>query len=560
MKSFGNTGSEPENRAILRFIPHILFLTYMRFTLRFRAALTVLTAIGAVLTTSAQTVPPPAWASARGVGPSSQLTGGSAIDAAGNIYEVGTFTSSTTIGGVTLTSQGSADGYLAKFSSGGNLLWVRQLGSSSYDTAFDVAVDAGGNAYVVGAFAGTITLGNGSTLQLNGGTNGNYFKGFLVRFSPQGTPIWAQQSSGSVAGSVAISGVGLDAQGNVCVGGLMDQVLTIGSTTISTSASNVEGTFLGRFSAGSGALQQLTRGFDYAPSTVGSTSYSYPQLVVASTGQMYLLSPFSQAINVAGVGSFSSRGLTDALVVRFSTTGYPEWAQQFGGSGAERTVSGTVDAAGNLYVAGYFSGPAAFGSSVQNGFGSFDGCLVKYSSQGALLWVQPVGGSASDGLYDVGLDAVGNVYTVGTFNGTAQFGGVALTSAGLSDVVVVSYTSQGQLRWQQQAGGPANDSGTYLALDPYENLSVQGRFGGTCSFGTQILSTTAPTETFVARLGSVGLATRPAATGQLAAYPNPATTRLRLPALAVGTRVQLFDALGRLVRETPVAVDASISV
>ncbi|MDB5269028.1 MAG: C-terminal target protein [Hymenobacter sp.] len=528
----------------------------MKFMLRLRAALAGLAA-GTVLTASAQTMPAPAWTSARSLGPGSQSAGGTAIDAAGNTYEAGSFVTSTTIDGVTLTSQGSTDAYLAKFAPSGSLLWVRQLGSTGYDYASDVAVDASGNAYVVGSFTGTIALGNGSTLQLDGGTSS---KGFLVRFSPQGTPVWAQQSSSASTGTATMSGVGLDAVGNVCVAGLMSRVLTIGNTTVSTTVSNAFGTFLGRFAAGSGALQQLTQGFEYAPTMGGTSTYYGPQLVVAPAGQLYLLTQFSQPINVAGVGSFSSRGLTDALVTRFSATGTPEWAQQFGGSGTERAVNGTLDAAGNLYVAGYFSGPATFGTSTQAGFGSFDGCLVKYSPQGTQLWVQAVGGSDSDGLYDVVLDAAGSVYVVGSFNGTAQFGGAALTSAGLGDVVVASYNTQGQFRWQQQAGGPANETGSYLALDPYENLSVRGRFSGTCSFGAQVLSTTAPTEAYVARLGSVGLATRPAAAIQLAAYPNPATTRVQLPTLAVGTRVQLLDALGRVARETPVAADASIPV
>ena len=531
----------------------------MKFTLLIRSALAGLAAVGTVLTASAQTMSAPAWTSALSLGPGSQFAGGAAVDAAGNTYEAGSFTTSINLGGITLTSQGSTDGYLAKFSPSGSLLWVRQLGSAGFDNALDVALDASGNPYVAGSFTGTIALGNGSTLQLDGS---GFSKGFLVRFSTQGVPVWAQQSSASAtSGTVSMSGVGIDALGNVCVVGLMSRGVTVGSSTVATTASNVWGTFLGRFSAIGGALQQLTLGFEYAPSApTGTTSYYNPQLVVAPAGQMYLLTQFSQGFNVAGMGSFSSRGLTDVLVARFSATGAAEWAQQFGGSGTDRASSGVVDAAGNFYVAGYFTGPATFGSTTQAGFGSFDGCLVKYSPQGNQLWVQAVGGSDSDGLYDVALDAAGNVYTTGNFNGTAQFGGAALTSAGLGDVVVASYTPQGQLRWQQQAGGPANDTGTYLSFDPYNNLLVRGRFGGTCAFGAQVLSTTAPFEAYVARLGSTGLATRPAVAGLLAAYPNPATTRLQLPALATGTRVQLRDALGRLARETPVAADASISV
>lgn len=530
----------------------------MKLTLRSRAAVAALAGFGAALPASAQTTTPPAWASVRAVGPGSQSVGATAIDAAGNTYETGTFTVSTTVGSVALTSQGSNDAYLAKYAPGGNLLWVRQLGSTGSELGLDVAVDAAGNAYVVGSFTGTIALGNGSTLQLEGGTTGNFSKGFVVRYSPQGTPEWARQSIINAASSVTMSGVAIDALGAVCVGGYMSRSITIGTATAATSGS-VSGDFIVRFAPASGAVQQLTTGFEYAPVT-STASYYFPRLVAGLGGQLYLINQFSQSI-MLNTSTFASRGLSDGFVVRFGPQNAPEWAQQFGGPGDDRPTNGAADAAGNLYVTGSFTGPATFGSSnTQPGFGSADGCLLKYSPQGALQWVQPMGGSSSDNLSDLALDAAGNIYVSGSFTGTAQCGPATLSSAGINDVVVAAYNPQGQLRWVQQAGGPGSDVGSYIGLDANENIYVLGRFATGCAFGPQVLTTAAPYESFAARLGSVGLASRAATVPLLACYPNPATARLCVPGLPVGAPVQLFDALGRLARQAALASDATLSV
>ena len=64
----------------------------------------------------------------------------------------------------------------------------------------------------------------------------------------------------------------------------------------------------------------------------------------------------------------------------------------------------------------------------------------------------------------------------------------------------------------------------------------------------------------VYRESLIPLATAGARPRPLAAYPNPATDVVYLPALLPGTRVQLLDGLGRVVRETTVGTAAQVSV
>jgi hypothetical protein len=505
----------------------------------FTRAAAVLLGLGLRLTTTAQTAP--AWVSAHAVGQGSSSTGATAVDAAGNTYEAGSFNSPTfVVDGVTLSSLGGPDGYLAKYTPAGTLAWIRQLGSSGTDAALGVALDAAGNAYVTGFTGNAMTLGN--NVALNGTTN----RTFVVRYTPQGTPEWAQQSVGFSGGS----GIGVDATGTLHLAGQFSRSLTFESTTI-TTVGNATGVFLARFSAATGALQSLVTAFSYVPPT-GTGSYQYPLLALSVPGEVYVVSGFNQPINFSNFG-LTSRGANDVMVAKYSVQGAVQWVQQFGGPGEDRTTGAVADAAGSLYVTGFITGPATFGATTLPGAGDTDGCLVKYQTQGTQQWVQLVGGPGSDGLGNIRLDAAGNPYVVGNFSSGAQLGALTLPSAGSRDLLVAAYTPLGQVRWAQTAGGPGFDSASSLGLDTRGDIYLLGRFANTCTFGPLALSTGTSSESFLARLGNSALATQAGRPLTLGHYPNPAHDQLHLSALPLGTTVQLIDALGRVVRETAIA-------
>jgi hypothetical protein len=473
--------------------------------------------------------------------------GGAATDAAGNTYEAGTFTTPTfVLDGATLTSQGGNDGYLAKYTAGGTLAWVRQIGSTGSDAAVDVALDAAGNAYVTGFAGSSLDLGNNVVL------NSTSSRAFVVRYSPQGTAEWGQQSVGGSGASVAT-----DAAGSVYVAGNFARTISfdaIGTTT----PNNNPGVYLSRFSASTGAPQSIVTAFYFTPG-IGPASYPFPKLAVSATGQTSVFNAFSQPV-VAGPATYTSRGGTDVLVARYTPQGIFMWAQQFSSTAADFVTDGTLDAAGNVYVAGYFTGSATFGTINVAGTGDIDGYLVKCAAQGTTEWVQTLAGPGPDGFGSVVLDATDNPYVAGNYSAGARLGAVSLSNTGNRDLVVAAYTPQGQLRWTQQAGGPGFDSPSHLGVSANNDLHVLGRFTDNCTFGPFSLSTTASTETFLARLSGTPLSTKTTAPLALSLFPNPATTQVQLPGLPANSRVQLLDALGRVQRETTTSAAAAVSV
>ncbi|WP_324675121.1 T9SS type A sorting domain-containing protein [Hymenobacter sp. GOD-10R] len=502
----------------------------------------------------------PTWQSAQTMGSPWSFgvvkAGSSAVDGAGNFYEVGNFsgTNATVVGGMTLTAPvGSANSiFIAKYTADGRLAWLRQLNGAGWIESKKVAVDASGHVYVVGFSSNKeIDLGNG--VKLAGGTDD---RAFIVRYSPEGVAEWAQQATPRSVGH----GVGFDAAGNVYFSGFFYSNTTIGGQSISSPGTNT--TFLARLSAETGAVQSLVPTFYYTPPASGPGTYVETGLAIGADGRAYLTTSFSLPVTFSSTTTLRPRGTRDGLVACYSPQGRFEWARQFRGQKVAVPGKATPDAAGNVYVAGFVDGAATFDAIVPFGAGNF---LAKYSPQGAIQWVRADEGTSTGGWSRVCLDEAGNPYVVGSITGAASFGSVKLISAGKTDIAVASYSPQGDLRWAQSAGSVDSDWGQDISVTG-GTVYMIGRFSSTCSFGNQTLSTatlspTAPSsETFIARLGTSVLATQAARSTTISIYPNPATDQVQLLGLPSGSQVSLVDALGRLARTSVLTAEGKVSV
>ena len=143
-----------------------------------------------------------------------------AVDAAGNVYVRGTFTSDMTIGTSNLTvSAGSTKNmFIAKFNNAGALTWVQQPTGGDVDEG-GVAVDPAGNVYVSGSFDTNLNFG-GITL-----TNAGSYDAFLAKYSSSGSIQWARQAGGGTNSGALVGfywDVALDGQGNVYAAGFLN--------------------------------------------------------------------------------------------------------------------------------------------------------------------------------------------------------------------------------------------------------------------------------------------------------------------------------------------------
>jgi len=536
-----------------------MLTTTTRF-IRFVAGLLVALSLG--FEGLAQAVP--SWQSVRGVGVGAMgryPTSPGVVDAAGNLYEAGTFYQTMTLGGTTLTSGSGIHGYVAKYKTDGTLAWIKQIGSGVSLERVDlkaVTVDRTGNVYVAGNFSRSINLGNDVTLT---GDSQYTQLGFMVRYSPQGTPEWAQQTTTYAS----TSDIATDDNGHVYFTGLFNDRVTIESTTVTSPRTN--NTFIARLSAATGALESLVPTFYYLlPVPAGPGVYEHTDLAVTPDGRMYLTVDFYRPAVFSPSLTLTPGPKGDALVACYNPRGTLEWVRQFGGTSEERVNDAVADAAGNVYVVGNISPSPSFDNVTLPGGGNF---LVKYSPQGVVQWARGneapdlMGGGSWAG---VALDEAGAPYVTGVFTGSVLLGSTKLTSQGTSDVMVAAYSPQGECRWAASGGGPTSDWGSIVGAVG-NTVYLLGHLSATATFGALTASasmapwgTDSNYETFVARLGTGVLATQAPKARSIAVYPNPATAQVQLTGLPSGSRIEVVDALGRLARTAVLPADASLSV
>jgi len=131
-----------------------------------------------------------------------------------------------------------------------------------------------------------------------------------------------------------------------------------------------------------------------------------------------------------------------------------------------------------------------------------------------LIWARRAGGASTDSGLFIAVDASGNTYVTGNFQGSATFGeGEAnqtiLDSVGPVDLFVAKYSATGSLLWAKSAGGTAVDQGLAIAVDDSGNSYVTGLFEGIATFGTTevnetILTSTGSRDIYVAKFGPSG--------------------------------------------------------
>jgi hypothetical protein len=102
-----------------------------------------------------------------------------AIDGSGNIYVAGSTGGSLGSSG----ELGARDSLLVKYNSDGDLQWIRQFGTATHDDALDVAVDLGGDVYVIGETLGSM-----------GAPAVGYLELVISKFDSSGNELWHYQA------------------------------------------------------------------------------------------------------------------------------------------------------------------------------------------------------------------------------------------------------------------------------------------------------------------------------------------------------------------------------
>ncbi|MGI4875231.1 MAG: T9SS type A sorting domain-containing protein [Janthinobacterium lividum] len=483
----------------------------------------------------------------------------SATDASGNVFLVGAFQGSISFGSTTLTTAGSSDGFVAKWSPVSNsFLWAQQVGGTGYDVANALAV-SGSTIYVAGSYSSTAVAFGGLSLS-NAGTS-DIFVAKLTDAGSSASFGWAQRAGGADAEAPT----GLAASGaSVYMSGYYYSATAAFGTTNLPNAGGSDAFLAKLTDAGSSGSFVWAQG-------IGGTSYERANTVAVSGSSIYLAGYFGSTTVSLGTTTLQNATATaanDVFVAKLLDAGSTSsfaWAQRAGGPGDD--IANTIAVAGNgVYVAGIFSGAtASFGSTTltNSASGTSDIFVTKLTDAGSTAppaWAQRAGGIYNDVANAVAINT-NKVYVAGSFSSPAiSLGPTTLTNgsnAKSHDALVFGLTDAGSsssIDWGLRAGGGGNDFAYSLALNG-ANVYVAGSIVPVASFGNLSIANPVGYDTsyLASFLDNTALATSiPAFSGSISLSPNPAHARttMVLPASYSNApiAITLTDIVGRVVR------------
>ncbi len=433
-----------------------------------------------------------------------------AADGAGNVYVAGYFNGVVDFdpgaGVANLTSDGAEDIFVAKFDNTGSLIWARRIGGGGEQRARAVTVDASGNVYATGSFAGTADFDPGTGVS-NLAASGEY-SAFVAKLDGSGNFVWAKMLGGS--GYAEGAGIAVDANGNVYSAGRYS-----GQTDFDPGAGVTNSSPVGDDDIYVSKLNS-SGNFVWVRSMGGTANEAAAGLALDAAGNVYATGSFEGTADLnPGSGTFNltSAGGSDVFVSKLDSFGTFVWARRFGGSASDYGYSIAVDGNGNVHTAGSFVGSVDFdpgGHIVRlNSGGGDDAFVSKLNSLGAFVWAGRIGGVDVQRGAAVTVDGGSNVYVAGLFRGTADFdpgaGVFSLSAAGEDDAFVAKLASSGTFVWARAMGGSQAEFGEGIAVSG-GNVYVSGQFQGTGDFdpsaGVVNLTSAGDSDAFLLQLTS----------------------------------------------------------
>ena len=332
---------------------------------------------------------------------------------------------------------GLSDGFLARYSTTGALVWIRQIGTAAEESAASVATDSQHNVYVTGYTRGTLP----GSANANQGASDIY----LIKYDQNGNRRWTRQlGSGSMEYAM---GVGVDENDEVVI------------------AANTYGTVPGAGGSAGGVDYVIAR-YDTNGNLLsviqeGTSADDFANdVAIGDAGNIYIAGETSGAL------SGPSNGLADIFVAKYNRSLGQLWIRQRGTGATDSARSIAVNADGQVFVCGHTSG-SLDGHANQ---GQTDAFLLRYDANGAWAWTDQRGTSSYDFANHVAVSASGGPYTTG-FTEDSLDGNF---HAGLEDAFVMKHGKGGAWRWTRQMGTTAQDQGAAIAVNSSDHVYVAG--------------------------------------------------------------------------------------
>ena len=267
----------------------------------------------------------------------------STTDENGNIYVLGFFTGTVSGGSYELTTKGLRDYVVAKFDTIGNVKWIKQLGSTSFEYVGGAIQVMDDHFFVTGGFRNDLYYTDVDYISSAGG-----FDIFLAKYDTTGAVQWCKNVGEGTANQRA-DNVIIDESGNVILSGFFTTDITIGSDTTLNSSDGFDDAFYSSFDTDGNHV--------WSKQIKSISSLQYPSIYnCIPIGSDYLFSGiYSDSIIIDEDTLVSKDQTYDIFLFRTDANGQPQWYRTIGGDSIDYTFSITTDPFDDIYIGGYYN-------------------------------------------------------------------------------------------------------------------------------------------------------------------------------------------------------------
>lgn len=494
-----------------------------------------------------------------------------AIDKDGNVYATGFFRSEVAdfdpgpdVHNLINTST-AQDVFICKYSSRGELIWAKSIGSGSTDKVNDIAIDQHNNVYITGYFYQTVDFDPGpGTYNIQAVDADTY----VLKLDAAGNFKWAK----SFSGDRWSEGFGVDVSesGNVHVVGRYRG--TIDLNPDEDAEYICDATY-------------LNAGYDFFVvklDSVGDFLWGHGfgsagddaarDLAILDNEDIIITGDFRNTIDFdPGAEEYlltANSSKRDMFLLKLAANGSFIWANKYGDGGNVFSESMVVDNENQILVIGIFNQDPVFtveGVEVElNELSHSDMYILSADEEGFVKWIKVIHSENQIYPYSIAVDSANNVFTTGFFHVAADLNPGSDTqwetatdeSYMPSVAFVLKLTSSGSFEWAHAIGENKSVMGTSIAVSNYGEILIGGGVSSTQNMAPSPeehyinISDSSKSDAFILKWneGSV-IRPKPKINCDFKIYPNPAQSSIFASCEGEAGLLQVFSSTGSTLME-----------
>jgi hypothetical protein len=378
-----------------------------------------------------------------------QTIGGSGLDyfkscnqTSDNGYIIGGYSYSEISGDKTEGNIGSADYWVLKLDSVGDIEWQNTIGGASTDFLASVEQTFDGG-YIIGGYSKSGASGDKTELNFIGGEGYDYW---IVKLNALGSIEWQNTIGGNNDDFLVSTHQTMD--GGYIIGGYSSSTL---------SGDKSEGNMGGAGTKDYWILKLNSSGSIIWQNTIGADGNDVLAEIRETAEGNYIVGGYSDSKKNGDKTIKRWGSLSDYWVMQLNSSGTIMWQNVFGGLDSDLLTSVIQLADGGFLFGGYSDSDITGNKSKHLYVGSHtDYWLVKTDALGNIIWDKVLGGSENEIITSMTETAGQNLLIAGYSISPSSFDKLEPTQ-GLEDYWILELDNSGKTLWENDLGGILNE-------------------------------------------------------------------------------------------------------